>query len=78
MGGHRTARRGQHITREYGIDPFELTRVRSGDLGAMTERVRLDLLVAETVDRSDLDAYAAWCRGLLARGVYAPASTWVR
>ena len=22
----------------------------------------------------DLDAYAAWCRGLLARGVYAPAS----
>ena len=28
----------------------------------------------EGAKRCDLDAYAAWCRGLLARGVYAPAS----
>jgi signal transduction histidine kinase len=45
-------RMGTHLTALSALvdDLFELTRVRSGDLGAMTERVRLDLLVAETVD----------------------------
>ena len=27
----KIARRGQHITREYGVDPYELTRVARGD-----------------------------------------------
>jgi signal transduction histidine kinase len=45
-------RMGTHLTALSALvdDLFELTRVRSGDLGARTERVRLDLLVAETID----------------------------
>ncbi|WP_445152140.1 sensor histidine kinase [Baekduia sp. Peel2402] len=50
--GEYARRMGTHLTALSALvdDLFELTRVRSGDLGAMTERVRLDLLVAETVD----------------------------
>jgi signal transduction histidine kinase len=45
-------RMGTHLTALSALvdDLFELTRVRSGDLGAMTEGVLLDRLVAETVD----------------------------
>ena len=41
----KIARRGQHVTREYGLDPYELTRV-----GAVMTRT-VDVFDAEHVDR---------------------------
>jgi CIC family chloride channel protein len=44
----KIARRGQHITREYGIDPYELTRV--GEVMSRTvDTLPADLRVAEAV-----------------------------
>ena len=44
----KIARRGQHITREYGIDPYELTRV--GDVMAReVDRLAADLPLADAV-----------------------------
>ncbi len=44
----KIARRGQHITREYGVDPYELTRV--GDVMARdVDRLAADLPVVDAV-----------------------------
>jgi CIC family chloride channel protein len=44
----KIARRGQHITREYGIDPFELARVREVMVGEV-DSLSADLSVGEAV-----------------------------
>jgi CBS domain-containing protein len=44
----KIARRGQHITREYAIDPFELTRVKEV-MATEVETLSADLSIEETV-----------------------------
>jgi len=44
----KIARRGQHITREYAIDPFELTRVREV-MATEVETLSADLSIEEAV-----------------------------
>ena len=44
----KIARRGQHITREYAIDPFELTRVREV-MATEVETLSTDLSIEEAV-----------------------------
>ena len=44
----KIARRGQHITREYGIDPYELTRVQEVMVGEV-DTLSADLSIAEAV-----------------------------
>ena len=46
----------------------------SGDLRQVRDREHLMLLGHAAKRVTDLEAHAAWCRGLLARGVYPPAS----
>ena len=52
----KIARRGQHITREYGIDPFELTRaadIMISKVDTMPATIRLSEALAEMTDRPD-------------------------
>jgi len=44
----KIARRGQHITREYGVDPYELSRVREVMVHEV-DVLRADLTIRETV-----------------------------
>ncbi|GEP11898.1 chloride channel protein [Methylobacterium gnaphalii] len=55
----KIARRGQHITREYGIDPFELTRVRDV-MVSRPETLSANMTVTaavETVERGEHRTY---------------------
>ena len=52
----KIARRGQHITREYGIDPFELTRARDimiAKVDTLPASMRLSEALAQMTDRPD-------------------------
>ncbi len=52
----KIARRGQHITREYGIDPFELTRARDimiGKVDTLPASMRLSEALAQMTERPD-------------------------
>ena len=52
----KIARRGQHITREYGIDPFELTRaadIMISKVDTMPATARLSEALAEMTERPD-------------------------
>jgi len=52
----KIARRGQHITREYGIDPFELTRARDimiAKVDTLPAYMRLSEALAQMTDRPD-------------------------
>jgi len=52
----KIARRGQHITREYGIDPFELTRaadIMMSKVDTMPATIRLSEALAQMTERPD-------------------------
>ena len=52
----KIARRGQHITREYGIDPFELTRARDimiAKVDTLPASMRLSEALKQMTDRPD-------------------------
>ncbi|PST19791.1 chloride channel protein [Rhizobium sp. JAB6] len=52
----KIARRGQHITREYGIDPFELTRARDimiAKVDTLPASMRLSEALAQMTERPD-------------------------
>jgi H+/Cl- antiporter ClcA/predicted transcriptional regulator len=52
----KIARRGQHITREYGIDPFELTRARNimiAKVDTLPASMRLSEALQQMTDRPD-------------------------
>ncbi|MGV1789719.1 chloride channel protein [Rhizobium sp. A37_96] len=52
----KIARRGQHITREYGIDPFELTRARDimiAKVDTLPASMRLSEALQQMTDRPD-------------------------
>ena len=66
------------MSSEVSVSPYALTSLISGS--AANQRCVSFFFSASPVtdyagaQACDLDAYAAWCRALLARGVYAPAS----
>jgi glutamate-1-semialdehyde 2,1-aminomutase len=69
--GERTERLAEGLERAAGGRPVSVRRVPGLLTVFFSPAAPVDLASAQ---RCDLDAYGAWCRALLARGVYAPPS----
>ena len=70
LGGKAIGRAGKAIAEALPMD--EASRMaRAKEMGFFTDAPVRDYAGAQAADH---EAYAAWCRALLARGVYAPPS----
>ncbi len=58
----KIARRGQHVTREYGIDPYDLTRV-DGVMTRAVETLDADLPLAAALAAIETGAHHAYPGG---------------